>query len=165
MKYADGPVTEATIHVAAPPARVWALLSDIGVVAGLSRETQEVWWLDGAAGPTVGARFAGRNRHEAAGEWTTESTVVVSDPGRAFQWDVGRPEAPTASWGYDLTGSAGGTEVRGWARMGPGPSNLTVAIERMPEKEERIVARRLAEFLAGIEATLVGIKSLAEGRE
>jgi hypothetical protein len=164
MKYADGPVAEATIHVAAPPARIWELLSDISVVAGLSRETQEVWWLDGAGGPSVGARFAGRNFHEAAGEWTTESTVVVSDPGRAFQWDVGRPGAPTASWGYDLSPSSDGTEVRGWARMGPGPSNLTAAIERMPEKEERIVARRLAEFRTGIEATLAGVKSLAEAR-
>jgi hypothetical protein len=46
--------------------------------------------------------------------------------------------------------------------MGPGPSNLTTVIERMPDKEERIVAGRLREFRAGIERTLAGIKERAE---
>jgi hypothetical protein len=46
--------------------------------------------------------------------------------------------------------------------MGPAPSGLTIAIAAMPDKEERIVARRLEEFEANIRATLEGIKNLAE---
>jgi hypothetical protein len=53
-------------------------------------------------------------------------------------------------------------QLRAWGRLGPGPSNLTKAIDKFPEKEERIVARRLDEFRAGVEKTLAGIKSLAE---
>ena len=46
--------------------------------------------------------------------------------------------------------------------MGPAPSGLSIAIEAMPEKEERIVARRLDEFRANMQATVEGIKELAE---
>jgi hypothetical protein len=46
--------------------------------------------------------------------------------------------------------------------MGPAPSGLNIAIAAMPEKEERIIARRLEEFEANMTATLDGIKRLAE---
>ncbi|HEX3827056.1 MAG TPA: SRPBCC family protein [Sporichthyaceae bacterium] len=162
MRYADCPSVDATIVVGAAPDRVWELVSDIAVIAALSRETKSVEWVDGAAGPALGSRFRGVNSHEAVGEWTTVSTVVVCDPARAFQWDVGTVESPAASWGYELTPVADGTQLRAWGRLGPGPSNLTKAIDKFPEKEERIVARRLDEFRVGVEKTLAGIKSLAE---
>jgi hypothetical protein len=47
-------------------------------------------------------------------------------------------------------------------RLGTGPSGLTVAIEKMPDKEERIVAGRLVEFRAAMQANLDAIKELAE---
>ena len=46
--------------------------------------------------------------------------------------------------------------------LGPAPSGLSIAITAMPDKEERIVARRLEEFEANMRATLEGIKNLAE---
>jgi hypothetical protein len=46
--------------------------------------------------------------------------------------------------------------------MGPGWSGLCVAISRMPEKEHKIVARRMEEFRVNMLATLTGIKELAE---
>lgn len=162
MKYADGPIAEATVHIAAPPERVWELVSDIYLVASLSGEVQEVGWLDGAAGPALGCAFRGRSRHPRAGEWTTTSRVVECEAPRAFGWDVEDPASPTASWRFELTRREGGTTLRQWARMGPGPSNLTVAIAAMPEKEERIVAGRLREWQAGIDANLAAIKELAE---
>jgi uncharacterized protein YndB with AHSA1/START domain len=162
MKYADGPTTEATVHVAAPPERVWPLVSDIHLIATISPELQEVSWLDDVQEPSVGAAFRGRNRHPQAGEWTTTSRVVECDAPRVFAWDVEDPESPTASWRFELTPRDGGTELRQWARMGPGPSNLTGIIRAMPEKEERIVAARLREWQAGIDANLAAIKELAE---
>jgi uncharacterized protein YndB with AHSA1/START domain len=164
MRYADAPSVEATVLVSAPPEQVWALVSDIAVIASLSRETRSVDWVDEGAGPAVGRCFRGVNVHEAVGEWTTTSTVVVCDPPRAFQWDVSSstPGPPAASWGYELHAVPEGTALRAWGRLGPGWSNLSMAIEKFPEKEERIVARRLDEFRTGLEATLLGIKSLAE---
>jgi hypothetical protein len=47
--------------------------------------------------------------------------------------------------------------------MGPGPSGTTRVIEQMPDKEERIIARRLEEYQAGMTAVLAGIKAAVEG--
>jgi hypothetical protein len=46
--------------------------------------------------------------------------------------------------------------------MGPAPSGLTIAITAMPDKEERIIARRLQEYDTNMRATVQGIKQLAE---
>ena len=45
--YADSPVVAVQILIEAPPERVWGLVSDIGLMAELSPELQEVAWLDG----------------------------------------------------------------------------------------------------------------------
>ncbi|MDN5929951.1 MAG: SRPBCC family protein [Pseudonocardia sp.] len=162
MKYADGPVAEGSVHVDAPPERVWELVSDIHLVASLSSEVQSVEWLDGAERAALGCAFLGHSMHPAAGEWTTTSRIVRCEAPREFGWDVEDPDNPTASWRFELTPRDGGTEVRQWARMGPGRSNLNRAIDAMPEKEERIVAGRLREWQAGIEANLAAIKVRAE---
>jgi hypothetical protein len=46
--------------------------------------------------------------------------------------------------------------------MGPAPSGLTPAIEAMPDKEERIIARRLGEHQKNMQANVDGVKQLAE---
>lgn len=162
MRYADGPTAEAVVHVAAPPEAVWPLVSDIHLLASLSSELQEVAWL--GAGPGVGAAFRGRSRHPAVGEWTTTSRVVDYEPPRLFAWVVEDPERPAAAWRFELTPAGGGTDLRQWARMGPGWSFLCQVIGERPDKEERIVAGRLREWQAGIEANLAALKELAEQR-
>jgi hypothetical protein len=168
VRYADRPTVEAVVHVEAPPARVWPLVRDIHVVAESSEELQEAHWLPAPEGPAEGDaparghRFRGRNAHPQAGEWETVSEVVECDEERAFGWAVMDPENPSALWRFTLTPVEGGTELRQWAQLGPGPSNLTTVIERMPDKEERIVAHRLREFRQGIERTLAEIKQRAE---
>lgn len=162
MKYAEGPTAEAGVHVNASPERVWALVSDIHLIASLSAEVQEVEWLDGATAGTPGARFRGHSRHPAVGEWSTTSHVTQCTAPRVFAWAVQDPAHPSASWRFELTPRDGGTELRQWVRLGPGPSNLNRAIDAMPEKEERIVAHRLREFQAGIDANLAALKELAE---
>jgi hypothetical protein len=121
-------------------------------------------WLDGATGPALGARLRARNRHAAAGEWETVSVVVECEPPRRFAWAVGDPEIPGAIWSFDLEPDGTGTRLRQRAVMGPGPSGTTAVIEAMPDKEERIVARRLQEFERNMLATLEGMKQLAESQ-
>ena len=162
MRYADGPTAEATIHVEAPAEVLWPLISDIHLVASLSTEVQEVAWLADVREPALGAAFHGRSRHRAVGEWTTTSRVVECTPPRVFAWAVEDPAHPTATWRFELTPRPGGTDLRQWARMGPGASNLTVAIRAMPHEEERIVTARLREWQAAIEANLAALKDLAE---
>jgi uncharacterized protein YndB with AHSA1/START domain len=163
MRYADGPTTEAEVLIEAPAERVWELVSDIELPARFSSELRGASWLDGGA-PAVGARFAGRNAHAATGEWETVCVVTVHEPERAFEWAVGDPEFPSATWRFDLTEEPGGVRLRQTARLGPAPSGLTPAIEAMPDKEERIVARRLEEHRVNMQATVEGVKALAEAQ-
>jgi hypothetical protein len=149
------------VLVAAPIDQVWRLVSDIDLPAQFSSEFLGASWIDDA--PAVGARFAGRNHHEAIGDWETISFVARWDPPHSFGWAVTDLEEPSASWWFELDEEAGGTRLRQGVRMGPAPSGLTTAITARPDREEKIVARRLAEHGRNMAATLEGIKSLAEG--
>ena len=162
-RHADRPTVEVPIEIDAPPERVWAIVSDIETMPGASPELQAVEWLDGRSGPGLEARFAGHNRHDAFGEWSTVSVIVAYDPPRVFAWAVGDPEIPAAIWRFSLEPRDGGTLLRQWVQMGPGRSGLSFAIEQMPDKEQKIVFVRLREFEAYMEATLAAIKRLAEG--
>jgi uncharacterized protein YndB with AHSA1/START domain len=159
-KYADAPTVEVDVLVAAPIGRVWALVSDIDLPARFSGEFLGAKWIDD--GPKVGARFVGRSHHDALGDWETTSFVARFDPPRAFEWAVSDLGAPSSSWWFDLDEEAGGTRLRQGMRMGPAPSGLSIAITAMPDKEEKIIARRLVEHQSNIRATLEGIKQLAE---
>ena len=158
MRYAEGPSVEADIYIDRPPARVWALVSDITTPVRFSEELQEATWLDEH-------RFRGRSRHPAIGEWETVSTVTARQPERVFEWAVGEAENPSARWRFALEPEGAGTRLRQWMRMGPARSGLNAAIDAMPDKEERIIARRLEEHRANMVATLEGIRGLAEGTE
>ncbi len=162
MKYADTPTVDVTAVVAAPVDAVWALVSDIELPARFSTEFLGATWIDD--GPRPGARFRGRSRHAALGEWETVCHISRYEPPRAFAWDVTDPQHPSSSWWFELDPRPDGVHVRHGARIGPAPSGLTFAITAMPDKEERIIARRLREFERNMTATVEGIKALAEGR-
>jgi uncharacterized protein YndB with AHSA1/START domain len=162
VKYADGPTVEVDVLVAAPIERVWALVSDIELPARFSSEFLGARWIDDDQ--KVGARFAGRNHHDALGEWETTSFVARYEPPLAFEWAVTDGDNPSASWWFELNEEPGGTRLRQGMRMGPAPSGLSIAIDAMPDKEDRIVARRLAEHERNMRATLEGIKQLAEAQ-
>ncbi|GAA3801350.1 SRPBCC family protein [Streptomyces chiangmaiensis] len=161
-RYADKPTLEVRTWIDAPLERVWSLVSDIALMPGMSEELQSVEWLDGAAGPAVGARFLGRSKHEALGEWQTTSHIIECEPLRALAWAVEDPEDPSAIWRFRLRPKDGGTELSEWMQLGPGRSGLSLAIDRMPDKEQKIVFVRLREFERNVTATLGAIKKRAE---
>ena len=144
----------------APVERVWDLVTDVDLPARFSTEFLGATWLD--EGPQLSARFVGRSHHDALGEWETTSTVTRFERHRAFGWAVTDPDNPSSSWWFELDEEPGGVRLRQGARMGPAPSGLTIAITAMPDKEERIIARRLEEFERNMRVTLDGIKQLAE---
>lgn len=163
LRYADGPSTEASVDIAAPQQRVWTLVSDPQLPARFSTEFQGAELLDGATAPAIGVRFVGRNHHPATGSWETTSTITAFDAPTVFGYDVaGEDGRPSASWRFTLEPTDRGTRLTQWMRMGPGRSGINPAIDAMPEKESKILHRRLAEHRANMEATLAGIKALAE---
>ena len=158
VKYADGPTMEVEVEVGVSAAVIWPLISDIDMPARFSEEFQGAEWIDGV-GPAIGSRFRGRNRHPVVGEWTTECTVVDYEPERAFGWVVGDVDNVLASWRFDLEQDGERTRLRMSARMGPGPSGITAAIEARPDREDDIVERRLDEWRSNMTATVEGIKA------
>lgn len=161
VKYADGPTMEVEVEVGVSAAVIWPLISDIDMPARFSEEFQGAEWIDGA-GPAIGSRFLGRNRHPVVGEWTTECTVVDYEPERAFGWVVGDVDNVLASWRFDLEQDGERTRLRMSARMGPGPSGITAAIEARPDREDDIIERRLGEWRSNMTATVEGIKASVE---
>lgn len=161
-RYADTPTVEASTWIDADPARVWDLVSDIELMPTFSNELKSVEWVEGSDRPRTGARFVGHNEHEAFGQWSTTSQIVTCDPPHEFAWAVGEIENPSATWRFRLKPRDGGTLLNFWMRMGPGRSGLSVAIDSMPDKEEKIVFVRMREFEAAITKTLAALKRLAE---
>jgi uncharacterized protein YndB with AHSA1/START domain len=162
-RYADTPTVEVRTWIDASPQRVWQVVSNVELMPTLSTELQSVEWLDGLTEPAVGARFVGHNKHDALGEWSTTSHVIECEPERVFAWAVDDPKNPTAIWRFRLEPKDGGTELSQWMQMGPGRSGLSLAIDRMPEKEQKIVFVRMREFEKNMQFTLEQIKRLAQG--
>ena len=162
--YADCPTTTAEVLIAAPPAVVWQLVRDIQMPAHYSSEFQGGEWLDGVTEAALGAQFRGRNHHPARGSWETVSTICEYEPERLFGWAVGDPAEPAARWRFTLAPEGGGTRIVQWMQMGPGESGISELIRAMPDKESRILRRRLAEHHANMTATLDGIRAQAEDR-
>ncbi|WP_448318113.1 SRPBCC family protein [Streptomyces sp. CO7] len=176
MRYSDGPATEREIHIAAEPARVWAVVADIEEMSKGSPELKRTEWLDGATGPAVGARYIGHNEHPIAGAGRTLAHITEFEPERRLTWAVldvdgrfGDPaqalEKRMATWSFSLTPVDGGTLLRESTVIGPGPSGVTRVIAKMPEKEEAVIDYRLREMGEGMEATLRAVKETAEKAE
>ena len=101
-----------TVHVDAPPEKVWALVSDVTNTGRFSPETFEAEWLDGSTGPEVGARFRGHVKRNGRGPtYWTKCTVTVSELGREFTFVVGTPKNHPMTWGYRFTPAGDGTDV------------------------------------------------------
>lgn len=163
LRYSDCPSTTAELVVSAPPSVVWPLVCDIQMPARFSSEFQGGQWLGDATCPVLGAQFSGRNHHPARGEWETVSTICDYEPERVLGWAVGDADSPAATWRFTLVPEGAGTRITQWMQMGPGESGISELIEQMPDKESRILQRRLAEHHANMVATLAGIRQLAEG--
>jgi Polyketide cyclase / dehydrase and lipid transport len=162
MRYRDQPTIEVTQRVRCDAAIAWRLVTDIGLPARCSSELRGVEWLDGADHVEVGARFRGRSRHDALGDWETVCEVVEVEEQRRWVWNVIGPQGVSATWAFEVEPASDGVLIRQWARMGPAPSGLSVAIAATPDKEGRIVARRLSEWQENMRANLDWIRSQTE---
>jgi len=162
VRFVDSPSVSRQVHVAAAPETVWAICTDLARFGEWSPENRGGTWVDGADRAALGARFLGTQEHPGRGTWQTTCEVAVFEAPRRFEWVLGDLAEPGATWGFELEAESGGTRVRQYVRMGPGPSGITDVIAAMPDREERIIARRMQEYEIGIDAVLGGIKAAAE---
>lgn len=89
----------------------YGLVSDVTNMGRWSPETTSCKWIRGAGCPRPGARFRGRNRRGWF-RWSTTCTVVDSDPGCRFSFDVRYGVLPLARWTYEFDPSGDECIVR-----------------------------------------------------
>ncbi len=166
--HADGPGCVVEVDIKAPPAAVWPYLTDISFGARFSEEFVGARWADGdepdgqPGGPAVGATFIGSNSHPAIGEWEVPCFVTHCEEPREFGWASADADNPGARWRFEASSIAGATRLRFSMIIGPGPSGITAAIESMPDKEPRILFRRIDEHRANMTKVVEGIKAEVE---
>ena len=96
----------AETTIAASPAEVWAVLSDLRRMPEWSPELVRMLPLK-RGGLRVGQWYLGINRRGAV-VWPTRSIVVTLEPGEAIAWDT---TSSGARWIYELTPEGEGTRV------------------------------------------------------
>jgi uncharacterized protein YndB with AHSA1/START domain len=109
-----------TVHIDAPIAEVWSLVSDVTRIGEFSPETFEAEWLDGATGPEVGATFRGHVKRNEKGPiyWST-CKVLVCEPEQEFTFGVVQGGNVVNTWGYRLAeAEGGGTDVTEFYELG-----------------------------------------------
>jgi len=92
------------IVIQAPPAAVYAAVSDVKGMARWSPECFAVWKRPN------GRRFVGWNRRGPF-VWFTSCRVTTDEPGAEFAFDVTTFGMPVSRWGYRFTPSGEGTLV------------------------------------------------------
>jgi len=145
---ADG--GSATIHIDAPPERVYDLIADITRMPEWSPETYRAHWVGGATDAVVGARFRGWNKMGPA-RWCTDPVIDEAERGRVLQFTTtffGRGRLTT--WRYELRAADGGTDLtESWSE------NSSFMARLLPRA-------RVDQMQKGMEETLARIKAAAE---
>ena len=160
LRFDDAPGVTVEIDIDTPTRRMWPIVTDVEVATRFSDESLGATWQGDERG--LGAVFIGRNQHPSIGEWTLPCYVDTYDEQRSFGWRTSDPDKPGARWRFDLEQIPSGTRLRYHYTMGPGRSGTFAAIKANPDKEARVIARRLGEVKANMKRTLAGIKQLAE---
>ena len=148
---------QASIEVRVSPSVLYDAVSDVRHMGEWSPECKHCEWIDGAVGPTVGARFKGSNRRGLV-RWSTKPRVVVADHGHEFAFVTGHRGRDMTKWTYRFEPAVGGT-------------NVTESFEmlrdmpwyyRMADRFLMGVKDRSADLVSNMEATLQRLRAATE---
>ena len=98
---APSPSATGSVQIAATPEAVYALITDLPVLAELAEENVRMRWRKGSAAQP-GAVFVGHNRNGWR-RWSTTCTVTDARPGETFAFDVRSGPIPVAHWAYQIS--------------------------------------------------------------
>lgn len=162
-----------SVPVAAPPADVYAVVSDLPRSGEWSAECQGGTWVHGAPA-AVGSVFLGVN-HRAEdvvswapvvrGEWRTEAEVVAAEPGRRFSWSMrdssGRRQ--DSVWTYDVEPAGDGSVLVHHFRMGDPTEGIRGITAGMDDADKQRFFSEWGKKLEGdMTATLDRVKAVIE---
>lgn len=151
----DAPELRDSIHVAASPERVWALVGDVRRLPDWSPQVDSTRLRSGFDSVRLGTQFTNRNSD---GElvWTTHAEVVRFEPGREIAFRV---EENWVIWSFTLTPVGDGVELVQRRDAPDGISDLSLELTNgfMGGVEAFTASMR-----AGMRLTLERIKAEAE---
>lgn len=159
MTAPEKPSASADVLINTDADSLYALITDLDVMAELAAETSAMNWHKGwdpDSGARPGAVFRGTNRNGSR-SWTTTCTVTDAAPGKVFAFDVKSTIIPVAHWRYEIEPTDGGCRVtesawdrrpgwfRGIAGIATGVRDRTTAngehikltLQRLKERAER----------------------------
>lgn len=153
--------TEAREFVAAPPDRVYDVVSDLTRSGEWSAECLGGQWVSGEP-RTVGAVFRGENERAedvvawapvVRGRWNTEAEVVAAEPGRTFRWAMRTKggQRQDSVWGFDVLPAEGGSVLVHHFRMGAPTEGIR---EITADMDEAAVRRFYADWGEKLERDL-----------
>ncbi len=105
-----GTYAEVSADIHASAASLYEVVSDVRRMGEWSPECRRCEWIDGAAGPAVGARFKGTNRRGMA-RWSTTPRVVVAEAGHEFTFVTGHLGRDMTRWSYRFEPASDHTTV------------------------------------------------------
>ncbi|WP_328330967.1 MULTISPECIES: SRPBCC family protein [unclassified Streptomyces] len=163
----------ARIQIAATPAEVYAVVSDLPRSTEWSPECTGGAWVSGRPA-TVGAVFRGENLRAddvvawapvVRGTWRTESQVVAAEPGRVFRWamrdSTGTPQ--DSVWSYEIAPDGDGCVLVHGLRMGTATEGIRGITAEMDEATRKKFFADWTEKLAGdLQVTLRRVKAIVE---
>jgi uncharacterized protein YndB with AHSA1/START domain len=144
----------AETTVAAPPDRVWELLTDLSRMPDWSPELLRMVPLK-RGGLRVGQWYLGLNRRKAV-VWPTRSVVAVLEPGRSLAWDT---KSSGARWVWELEPDGEGTRV---VHRRPVPRRLTLVGRAFAPIALGGSDEHADELEAGMAQTVARLKAAAE---
>jgi uncharacterized protein YndB with AHSA1/START domain len=152
---ADQPADQVSVHIEAPPERIYEIVTDIANMGRLSPECTGGKWLDGATGPAVGARFKGSNKRGVA-RWSTTNKVVEAEPGKVFSFET---QQSAARWTYRMEPDGTGTLVTESRELFKKRPTVAVVFTKLLLGGEEGHNEELHD---GMQQTLQRVKELAE---
>lgn len=152
-----GTIGQASLQITASPEVLYDLVSDVRRMGEWSPECRSCTWIDGAAGPVVGARFKGTNARGPL-RWSTKPKVVVAEPGREFAFVTELRGRDATKWSYRFEPAASGTTVTESFEMLADMPKAIAFVERFVMR----VSDRKADLEQNMAETLARLKSVAE---
>jgi uncharacterized protein YndB with AHSA1/START domain len=154
MPLTDVAPLEATIEIDAPPARVWALVSDLRNMARWSPQCVKTF-VKGGGEIGLGTQMINLNRRKLL-FWPTQSKVVRFAPEKEIAFRV---KENYTVWSYELEPTATGTRVTARREAPHGISDLSIGLTKAALGGVDVFTE---ELLAGMQDTLARIKADAE---
>jgi uncharacterized protein YndB with AHSA1/START domain len=151
----NAPSASSSVEIAAPPERVYGLITDLGSMAELAAETSTMTWKKGSSA-APGSVFVGTNDNGKR-KWSTTCTVTDADAGHRFAFEVHSvARIPVSRWQYEIEATPTGCRVTestwdkrpGWFkkpasiatatpdRTGSNAKNIEATLQRLKDRAE-----------------------------